>query len=144
MARSLEVPMTRLLRLLSLLVFLALCATCNPNTIPGDDNGADLLGTTPDMHVTVTGDGFTGCGLRTCASAHATCGPIGDGCGGLLDCGTCTLPETCGGGGVHSVCGGDGGCLPRTCSSVGASCGPVTDGCGGLLQCGSCDGGQTC
>ena len=28
---------------------------------------------------------FKGCGLRTCATAKATCGPVGDGCGGLRE-----------------------------------------------------------
>ena len=58
----------------------------------------------------------------TCASANATCGPIGDGCGGILNCGSCTLPETCGGGGVASQCGGSMGCFPRDCTTIGANC----------------------
>jgi hypothetical protein len=83
------------------------------------------------------------CGLRTCASAGANCGPIGDGCGGTLQCGDCTAPETCGGGGP-SVCGGTGGCVARMCTDVGATCGPVGDGCGNLLQCGDCTAPETC
>jgi len=82
-------------------------------------------------------------GAQTCAAAGATCGPIGDGCGGVLHCGTCTLPQTCGGGGTPSVCGGDG-CHPATCTSLGVSCGPAADGCGGLLDCGSCPGTLAC
>ncbi|MBK7398267.1 MAG: hypothetical protein IPJ34_18730 [Myxococcales bacterium] len=39
--------------------------------------------------------------------AGADCGKIGDGCGGALDCGTCTKPgESCGGGGTPNKCGG--------------------------------------
>jgi hypothetical protein len=39
------------------------------------------------------------------------CGVMGDGCGGVLTCGTgtCLAPQTCGGGGVPNVCGGGGG-----------------------------------
>ena len=32
----------------------------------------------------------------TCAKQGFDCGAAGDGCGGLLNCGTCTAPETCG------------------------------------------------
>jgi hypothetical protein len=85
-----------------------------------------------------------GCGLVTCASASATCGPIGDGCGSLLDCGRCTLPQTCGGGGVPSQCGGDAGCVAVTCAALGAECGPMADRCGGLLDCGTCGAPETC
>src|SRR5439155_447132 len=83
-------------------------------------------------------DSGQGCGLVTCDSAHATCGPIGDGCGGVLHCGTCTLPETCGGGATPSQCGGHSGCTPKTCMELGATCGAIGDGCGNLLHCGSC------
>ena len=88
------------------------------------------------------GDG--GCGLRTCESAHAQCGPIGDGCGGLLDCGTCPPPTACGGGGVPFQCGGTGACVPQTCDLLGYACGPAGDGCGGLIDCGTCPPGLSC
>jgi hypothetical protein len=42
---------------------------------------------------------------KTCAQLGIKCGPSGDGCGGQIDCGTCTPPMTCGGGGVPGVCG---------------------------------------
>ena len=80
-----------------------------------------------------------GCGLRTCESAHANCGPIGDGCGNTIDCGTCSETEFCGGGGP-SKCGGHV-CEPATCSSLGATCGKVADGCGGTVDCGTCSTG---
>jgi hypothetical protein len=96
-----------------------------------------------------TGPGPTSCTPLTCASAGAAnCGPVGDGCGGLLQCGTCTAPETCGGGGKPSVCGGSTKCTPKKCSDfpdggVG-SCGPIADGFGGLVTCGTCVAPQTC
>jgi len=88
----------------------------------------------------------SGCGLQTCASQNATCGPIGDGCGGVIDCGTCAAPDTCGGGGTLFSCGNGGpSCTPRTCADAGATCGKVSDGCGGLTaDCGDCSMGQTC
>jgi hypothetical protein len=82
------------------------------------------------------------CTPRTCASVNANCGPIGDGCGGVLNCGTCTPPQTCGGGGTPNVCGG--GCTPMTCGAQGLSCGPAGDGCGNVIQCGNCTPPQTC
>ena len=46
-------------------------------------------------------------GLNVCtpipqstACAGIGCGQTGDGCGNLYTCGTCTAPESCGGGGV--------------------------------------------
>ncbi|MFO0676874.1 MAG: hypothetical protein U0169_10085 [Polyangiaceae bacterium] len=46
------------------------------------------------------------CKPTTCAAIGANCGPIADGCGGLVECGTCTAPEICGGDGTANVCGG--------------------------------------
>jgi hypothetical protein len=97
------------------------------------------------------GDAATSaCVPSTCPSLTYTCGKNGDGCGGILDCGTCTAPETCGGGGF-SKCGtlnptSDGGssCTPTTCSALGFDCGPAADSCGGLLQCGTCAAPQIC
>jgi hypothetical protein len=87
-----------------------------------------------------------GCCPRGCIDVGATCGPIGDGCGGLLQCGTCAAPETCGGGGVASQCGSppDAGCVPITCPEVGANCGVMSDRCGGTIQCGSCTLPDSC
>jgi len=90
-----------------------------------------------------TGGGAS-CTRRTCADAKATCGPVGDGCGGLLHCGTCNAPESCGGGGTPSQCGGNAACVPRTCADVGATCGPIGDGCGGIVDCGTCKSPQSC
>ena len=38
------------------------------------------------------------------------CGSFSDGCGNILNCGDCTVPQFCGGGGVPNICGGF--CLP--------------------------------
>jgi hypothetical protein len=40
----------------------------------------------------------------TCPSTQQ-CGQASDGCGNVLNCGTCTPPETCGGGGTPGKCG---------------------------------------
>jgi hypothetical protein len=78
------------------------------------------------------------CDIVTCAAVGVSCGIVPSGCGDMLDCGSCTAPETCGGGGTPGVCG-TGSCLPRTCADQGYDCGPAGDGCGGVLDCGSCD-----
>jgi hypothetical protein len=95
----------------------------------GPSNGREVL----DAGV----DAGPPCGLRTCTSAGANCGPIGNGCDAVLHCGECQYPSQCGGGGVSSVCGGPN-CTPRTCAQADAGCGQVGDGCGNLIQCGRC------
>lgn len=82
------------------------------------------------------------CKPRTCADVGANCGPIADGCGGLVDCGNCTAPDTCGGGGKPNVCGNY--CTRTTCGAVGANCGIIADGCGGTLDCGDCTAPAVC
>src|SRR6185295_3494082 len=51
------------------------------------------------------------CMPKTCAQLNA-CGPVGDGCGNLLQCGGCSLPKTCGGL-TPSQCG-----VPATCTNL--------------------------
>ena len=45
------------------------------------------------------------CKPTTCKKLGVNCGPQGDGCGGVLQCGNCLPPETCGGAGVANTCG---------------------------------------
>jgi len=90
-------------------------------------------------------DAYVPCGLTTCDSLHASCGPIGDGCGGKVFCGGCTAPDVCGGGAGTPFTCGPNTCVPRTCADVGADCGQVSDGCGGLTaSCGTCAPGLIC
>ena len=53
-----------------------------------------------------TGDATPPVCFTSCAEAGANCGPVGDGCGGTIDCGMCVAPQTCGGGGTANLCGG--------------------------------------
>ncbi len=112
------------------------CGNCIP---PETCGGAGMLGVCGYV------DGGS-CTPKTCQQLGIDCGPAGDGCGGLLSCGMCMSPLTCGGGGTPSVCGiSDGGvCKPKTCAQLGFNCGPAGDGCGGLLQCGNCTAPQSC
>jgi hypothetical protein len=88
--------------------------------------------------------GSVTCNALSCAQLGYNCGATGDGCGNMLDCGTCAANESCGGGGKFSVCGGAGPCKPKTCQDLGANCGPQGDGCGGVIQCGSCSHPDIC
>jgi hypothetical protein len=45
------------------------------------------------------------CVPTTCAALNANCGSLPDGCGGTLQCGTCTLPDVCGAGATPNRCG---------------------------------------
>jgi hypothetical protein len=87
----------------------------------------------------------TSCNPQGCPP-NVECGPASNGCGGIIaSCGTCSPPQTCGGGGTAGVCGGTSGCVPLTCAQAGVTCGPAGDGCGNLIQCGACDaGGSGC
>src|SRR5262249_48909969 len=49
--------------------------------------------------------GASSCTPTTCAALGDNCGSPSDGCGGTLSCGTCTSPQTCGGGGTAYHCG---------------------------------------
>jgi hypothetical protein len=81
------------------------------------------------------------CTPTTCAAQGKNCGQISDGCGGTLTCGSCTAPQTCGGGGVTNVCD----CTPTTCAAAGAECGAIADGCGDTLTCpDTCLAPETC
>jgi hypothetical protein len=103
---------------------------------------------------TVTPDGGALCKPKTCADfPTGTCGQQSDGCMGLTaNCGTCTSPQYCGGGGA-SLCGGDvtktpdgsAPCTAQTCASLGFNCGQASDGCGGTIgPCGTCTNPQYC
>jgi hypothetical protein len=81
--------------------------------------------------------GAGACVQTTCVAQGAQCGPLGDGCGGLLQCGPCPSGQAC----VGSKCVPTG-CKPATCPAN--SCGPLADGCGGLLDCGQCTAPDTC
>jgi hypothetical protein len=83
------------------------------------------------------------CTPTTCAAQGIQCGPAGDGCGTLLQCGTCPTGQFCGGGGPGK-CGMMNNCMPSTCAAQGLQCGQAGDGCGNVLNCGNCPTGQVC
>jgi hypothetical protein len=115
---------------------------------PSRDGGAFTLPDPAGPGGPVPPDGPP-CVPLTCAATGGTyCGKIGDGCGGVLDCGAgCPAGQTCGGGGTRGLCGAprDPACQPIACQQVGGRlCGRVGDGCGEALDCGPCGAGATC
>jgi hypothetical protein len=126
----------------------------------GDANG-NGNGNDPDGGLIIGQGGEEGGGEcpSSCEQLNANCGFVTDErCGTVVECGTCSDGEFCGGDGP-SRCGtgtsGNGGacsgdcssCVPKTCDDLGYTCGPAGDTCGGLLDCGptTCAVlGQTC
>src|SRR6185436_15510833 len=92
--------------------------TCGGSGIPG------VCGSIP-----------VGCMKTQCTQSNGQyCGVVGDNCGGSIDCGACTKAgDTCGGGGIPSVCGSTPAmCTPMTCTPPGGQfqyCGAIGDGC---------------
>ena len=111
-------------------------ASCGECTWPETCGGGGIPG-----RCGVADGGF--CEPSNCEDLGIECGPAGDGCGGLLECGSCEAPDTCGGAGVPGQCGHTA-CVPKTCEELGIECGPAGDGCGGELECGSCEEPETC
>ncbi len=105
-------------------------------TFNGDDGGSIVSSCIP----------------QTCADQGFDCGMNSNGCGTLIDCGSCDDGEKCGYGG-RSKCGDpllapDGGptCTPKACADFGYDCGLAGDGCGNMIDCGpvACTGTEFC
>ncbi len=119
-----------------------------------DESDADHSGMDAPQFV---GIGFGDSGVRSdapctpvsCSAAGGNyCGRIGDGCGGIVDCGTCPAGQTCGGSGTPGVCSVPidlATCKRLTCEQPsGRYCGKIGDGCGSTVDCGNCSAGDTC
>ena len=124
-------------------------ASCGGCTSPDTCGGGGVASQCGNSHLLP--DGGNPCTPATTCGAGVTCGQAADGCGGLINCGTCASPDICGGGGVAGQCGNtgigaDGGvlCTPTTCAKLGYTCGAAGDGCGGQLSCGTCTDPQFC
>jgi hypothetical protein len=68
------------------------------------------------------------------------CGPIDDGCGSTIDCGSCavSMPDS-----GTPPSDDMAGCKP-THACGGGACGTIDDGCGKKLACGDCTVANTC
>jgi hypothetical protein len=97
---------------------------------------------TCDQSSTPADDDICSCVAKTSCPTGDNCGTVSDGCTGTISCGTCTAPQTCGGGapGKPNVCG----CTPLAACPAGDNCGSILDGCGGSVVCGTCTAPETC
>jgi len=69
------------------------------------------------------------------------CGTIGNGCFGMIDCGTCPADQVC----DSNVCVGGASCVALACqTTTGNYCGTVGNGCGKAMDCGVCDSSLVC
>jgi len=145
-----------LVRIVFLMAFGAgACArTISPTlTPPGADGGAadtptggpdapamtDARQQTPDLSIPDTGVCTPSV---TCTPPNGQyCGVIGNGCFGMIDCGTCPGDEVC----DNGVCVGGASCMPLACQAgTGNYCGTVGNGCGKAMDCGACDSSLVC
>ncbi len=113
----------------------------------GDDGSSSFDATTDGTVEDVINLGDAASCPSTCAALGASCGAVTDTkCGGVVQCGSCPMGQSCGGGGVHNVCGigNPDACVPLTCQQQAITCGGAGDGCGGTVQCGSCTLPKTC
>jgi hypothetical protein len=103
---------------------------------PGFSCGSDSLCYSGSGSTTPVVDG------GVCSPLHCYvgwCGPIDDGCGHTIDCGSCSVVND----GSVDVSHDLAGCTPTRACTAGV-CGTLDDGCGKALACGDCAKADTC
>ncbi|HMJ13086.1 MAG TPA: hypothetical protein VK524_16810, partial [Polyangiaceae bacterium] len=129
-------------------VVASLAGACGGGDSGGDSDGdGNVRDAGRDSSIIVRPDGSGGggnCTPLTCEALGATCGPQGDGCGNVIECGNCTAPEVCGAGGPSKCGRPNPNCVAKTCAQLNANCGQQGDGCGNVINCGQCTAGQFC
>ncbi|MBI5537596.1 MAG: hypothetical protein HY898_33040 [Deltaproteobacteria bacterium] len=124
-------------------VLLTACSSTSVDTVAGPQDASDAWTDSPVQEAGKdTHNESQVCNVTSCASISADCGQMPDGCGGVLDCGTCPDKKYCGGAGPNRC--GDKPCTPITCASKGYDCGEITDGCSKIISCGQCSGYESC
>jgi hypothetical protein len=81
-----------------------------------------------------------------CSDLDADCGAVSDGCGGIVQCGTCAEDARCGIIEANVCTPLADLCVPtpRADACDGKQCGLAGDGCGGSHDCGTCGEGEAC
>jgi hypothetical protein len=154
-------------RLAALCLAAAFGAACSSGSPPGadGDGGADGLGGTAPIIVggggssdntggtsggLIGGGGSSGgdgnCQPTTCEAQGKNCGPIVNGCGDIIECGSCSGDQVCGLVELNVCTSPADACVHHTQAQAcaGKECGLESDGCGGTIDCGSCPDGQGC
>lgn len=115
---------------------------------PGNDAGTGDDSGSGGNQVSLGGGSGIGnpCVPESCEDQEAECGTVSDGCGDVLECGSCDDGEACGIV-TDNVCTAiDELCEPlkksEACSDK--ECGQEGDGCSGVYDCGECDDGESC
>jgi hypothetical protein len=93
--------------------------------------------------------GRCACRPESCGEQGLECGSSSDGCGSMIDCGSCSAPELCGANGVPNMCSCPAESDAAFCARNGKNCGSVTatDNCGvtrTVASCGTCRSPLTC
>ncbi|HWO12457.1 MAG TPA: hypothetical protein VNN80_23330, partial [Polyangiaceae bacterium] len=129
------------------------CDEAPPRTTIGGDRGSAGSAGSPSRPAPPdfvgnadAGSDTIGCTTATCAELGKNCGPVPDGCGGLLECGTCADGAACGIVSRNVCTAYSELCVPASqeLACAGKSCGIEGDGCGGTVECGSCPKGEAC
>ncbi len=102
--------------------------SCEVAYVETDEEPDWLTGGDGDTDDEVDGQTMTACVPKMCFASSLSCGSYPDGCGGILDCGSCPF-GTC----VNGKCPCQPNCYKKQCGS---------DGCSGV--CGQCQSGTQC
>lgn len=83
-----------------------------------------------------TGSG-TACKPGSCSDVGASCGPVSDGCGHIITCGTCSKDQVCDAN-SHT-------CISKLDACATSACGFVVNACNNAVSCGAgCAAGSIC
>ncbi|MBI5508202.1 MAG: FG-GAP repeat protein, partial [Deltaproteobacteria bacterium] len=113
---------------------------CSSPETCGGGGQTNVCGCTPEADPVFCGRLGKNCDDVTAAD---TCGTSR-----TVSCGTCSVGQTCGGGGTSNVCGCAPEADPAFCTRLGKNCGSVSanDNCGAgrTADCGACTDGLSC
>ena len=125
--------------LLFLLSFFLFSCGDDKSTDGGACSSTNLNGSCDTGLVCKDGECVALCTPETCDNLSVECGTVDDGCGNVLNCGSCDAGMACNSAGECIDI-----CISKTCEDLNVECGTTDDGCGNTLNCGTCENGMTC